>query len=128
MTEKTKTIVVKGGNFPFSKVVKAGGAIYVSGVVGRDDATQEIPFSAADQARIALTKIQNLLSQANADMDDVVKATIFLTDMRYFADVNTVYRSFFSDDQMPARSCVAVSSLPDPEAKVEIEVIAEASL
>lgn len=127
MTEKTKTIIVKGGDFPFSKVVKASGAIYVSGVVGRDDATQEIPFSVAEQARIALTKIQNLLSQANADMDDVVKATIFLTDMRYFADVNSIYREFFSADKMPARSCVAVTALPDSEAKVEIEVIAEAS-
>ena len=128
MKEKTKTIIVKGGAFPFSKVVRVGKVLYVSGVVGRDEATQEIPFSAADQAKIALTKIQNLLSQADSSMDDVVKATIFLTDMRYFADVNTVYRTFFSEDQMPARSCVSVTGLPDPEAKVEIEVIAEANL
>ena len=122
----TKEIKIDGGKLPFSKVVQAGGMVYVSGVVGRNDTTNAIPFSAAEQAEATMKKIQNLLEQSGSCWDNAVKVTIFVTDMRYFAEINSVYKNYFSEGKMPARSCVAVDGLPDAEAKVEIEVIAEA--
>lgn len=124
--ENRKEVVVDGGNLPFSKVVKSGTTVYVSGVVGRDDKDQTIPFGAADQTKNAMDKLSALLAQAGTCLDNALKVTIFVTDMRYFADVNSVYKNYFSVGKMPARSCVAVASLPDAEAKVEIEIIARA--
>jgi len=63
------------------------------------------------------------LRQASACLADVIKVTIYLTDMDGFTDVNRAYRTVFGAD-LPARTCVAVSSLPDPEAQVEIDVVA----
>ncbi len=123
MTEKK--VILDGGSWPFSKVVQKGSTVYISGMVGRNDADGTIPFSVADQTVVLMDKLQTLLGSVNATLDNALKITIFVTDMRYFAEVNAVYKNYFSEGQMPARSCVAVSSLPDPDAKVEMEVIAE---
>lgn len=120
-----KKVIVDGGSMPFSRVVQKGSTVYISGLVGRSDADGTIPFSAADQTKVLMDKLQVLLGTVNASLDNALKITIFLTDMRYFNEINAVYRTYFSEGQMPARSCVAVSALPDADAKIEIEVIAE---
>ena len=125
MMQTEKKVIVDGGSMPFSKVVQKGSTVYISGMVGRSDADGTIPFSAADQTRVLMDKLSTLLGTAGASLDNALKITIFVTDMRYFAEVNEVYRTYFSEGQMPARSCVAVSALPDADAKVEMEVIAE---
>lgn len=120
-----KKVIVDGGSMPFSKMVQKGTTVYISGLVGRNDADGTIPFSAADQTKVLMEKLQALLGTVNATLDNALKVTVFVTDMRYFAEVNEVYRTYFTAGNMPARSCVAVSSLPDADAKVEIEMIAE---
>ncbi len=120
-----KKVIVDGGGMPFSKVVRKGSTVYISGMVGRNDADGSIPFTASDQTAVLMDKIRALLGAVNATWDNALKVTIFVTDMRYFAEVNTVYKTYFSEGQMPARSCVAVTALPDADAKVEMEVIAE---
>ena len=120
-----KKVIVDGGGMPFSKVVRKGSAVYISGMVGRNDADGSIPFTASDQTAVLMDKIRDLLGTVNAGWDNALKVTIFVTDMRYFSEVNAVYQTYFSEGQMPARSCVAVTALPDADAKVEMEVIAE---
>ena len=120
-----KKVIVDGGQMPFSKVVQKGSTVYISGMVGRNDSDGTIPFSAADQTKVLMNKLQLLLASVNATLDNALKITIFVTDMRYFSEINAVYKTFFSEGQMPARSCVAVTALPDADAKVEMEVIAE---
>ena len=120
-----KKVIVEGGQMPFSKVVQKGSTVYISGMVGRNDSDGTIPFSAADQTKVLMNKLQSLLAAVNATLDNALKITIFVTDMRYFSEINAVYKTFFSEGQMPARSCVAVTALPDADAKVEMEVIAE---
>ncbi len=75
------------------------------------------------QTRQTLLTIQKQLELAGTSLARVLKVTVFLIDMRQFEAMNAVYREFFSGD-LPARSCIGVTALPDKEALIEIEVVA----
>jgi 2-iminobutanoate/2-iminopropanoate deaminase len=75
------------------------------------------------QTRQTLANIDAQLRQAGLSQDCVLKVTVYLTDMGSFGEMNRAYSSFFRGG-FPARSCVGVSALPDPEALVEIEAVA----
>jgi len=112
------------GNLPFSRYVAVGNTVYVSGIVGRDPVSHELERDNVEgQTRVALRVIESILGEAGASLGDVVKATIFVTDMSRYGEVNVAYRDAFGT-QLPARTCVEVKSLPDPEAQVEIDVVA----
>lgn len=112
------------GDLPFSRFVKGGDTIYVSGIVGRDPVSRDLAGDdVGEQTRVALHVTEDILREAGAKLADVVKATIFITDMARYEEVNTAYRIAFGKD-LPARTCVEVACLPDPEARVEIDVIA----
>ena len=109
---------------PYSPAVGCGPLVFISGNVGRDPGSGEIAKGDIDsQTRQTMRNIAVHLEKAGSSFDQAVKATIFITDMDLFAEMNKAYSSFFSDDP-PARSCVEVVRLPDPEALVEIELIA----
>jgi 2-iminobutanoate/2-iminopropanoate deaminase len=99
-----------------------GGLLFLSGQVPLDAQGQVVGDIAAEQARQALLNLRSLLEDAGTFMDNVLKTTIFLTDMADFAAVNEVYAEFFTAP-FPARSTVAVAALPKG-VKVEIEAIA----
>ena len=107
---------------PYSQAVKVDGFIYVSGQLPLDAKTGLMPEDIKDQTRQSLENIKAILKEAGATMNDVVKSTVFLADMSYFAPMNEVYGEFFSG-VFPARAAFAVKELPK-QAKVEIEVIA----
>ncbi|MGQ9531898.1 MAG: RidA family protein [Desulfotomaculales bacterium] len=108
---------------PYSQAVRAGDWLFLSGQVPLDPATGElVGEDAAAQAARVLENIGAILRAADMDYADVVKTTIFLTDLRDFAAVNEVYARYFSE-RPPARSTVQVSALPKG-ARVEIEAIA----
>ena len=112
------------GNLPFSRYVAVGNAVYVSGIVGRDPVSNELERNNVEaQTRSALTVIESILEEAGASLGEVVKATIYVTDMLRYDEVNIAYREAFGT-QLPARTCVEVKRLPDPEAQVEIDVVA----
>ena len=75
-----------------------------------------------EQTKQSLTNVTNVLAEAGIDLSHVVKTTVFLSDMANFAAMNEVYSTFFSEP-FPARSAVAVKTLPK-NALVEIEVVA----
>ncbi len=107
---------------PYSQAVKGGGFLFTSGQLGIDSSTGEIPASVELQTRHALANLAVILEASGARISDVVKTTIFLTDMADFALVNEIYGEFFTAAK-PARSCVAVAALPKG-GKVEIECVA----
>ena len=108
---------------PYVQAIEANGTLYVSGQLGINMETGEIPEDVADQARCSLKNMSEILAEAGIDYKYVIKTTIFLTDMGDFGTVNEVYGEFFQGEN-PARSCVAVKTLPK-DGKVEIECIAD---
>jgi 2-iminobutanoate/2-iminopropanoate deaminase len=97
--------------------------LFVSGQVAIDPANNEvIKGSVGDEARQVMKNIEMLLTESGYGFADIVKTTIFLTDMKYFAEVNEVYGACFNAD-FPARETVAVLGLPK-NVNVEISVTA----
>jgi 2-iminobutanoate/2-iminopropanoate deaminase len=108
---------------PYSQAIEAGPLVYLSGQLPVDPATGSFPEGGIkEQARQSLLNIQAVLQAAGLDLCNVVKTTVFMADMQDFAEMNSVYSTFFSEPY-PARSAVAVKALPKG-ALVEIEVVA----
>ena len=106
----------------YCHVVRGGDHVWVSGVVGID-ADGNIPAGTVDQFRIALASIDACLRQAGARVDQIVKVSIFMTDISERAAINPLRIEYFGDN-LPASTLVEVSKLVDPALKVEIEAIA----
>ncbi len=111
------------GKNPLSSAIKAGDFLFASGQLGVDKTTGAIPETAADQTRNCLRNFGPILESAGIGYQDVVKVTVYLTDMGDFNGMNEAYAEFFSFDP-PARSTVGVQALVKDEYKVEIELIA----
>ncbi len=108
---------------PYSQAVKSGNILFVSGQMPVDPATGEIVAGdPAVKTTQCMKNVLAILEQAGLTADNIIKATIFLTDMNDFGQVNDAYADFFKDN-FPARSCVEVSRLPK-DVTVEIEVVA----
>jgi len=108
---------------PYSQAIQAGNLLFCSGQIPLDPVSGEIVAGGVrEQAEQVMTNIAAVLSAAGAGFDDVVKATIYLVDMKDFAVVNEVYGGCFPGHK-PARSTVAVQGLPRG-VLLEIEIIA----
>ncbi|MFW6124457.1 MAG: RidA family protein [Acidobacteriota bacterium] len=107
---------------PFSPAVRFGNLLFLSGSIGMDPETNEMPPDAGEQTKNCLERLGAILEQAHMDYSDVVKCTVYLTDLEDYAEMNKAYSSFFPEDP-PARACVQVAGLVR-EAKVEISMIA----
>ena len=107
---------------PYAQGVAAGKLIITSGQLPLDPATGAFPEGIKEQTRQSLTNVKAILEEGGADMKDVIKTTVFLSDMNDFAAMNGVYATFF-EGACPARSAVQVARLPK-DAMVEIECIA----
>lgn len=108
---------------PYSQGVKAGGLVFFSGQISLDPVTGLLQGKdIAEQTELVMENIAGLLAAAGLEFADVVKSTIFLTDLANFATVNEIYGRRFPVNP-PARSTVEVKGLPKGAA-VEIEVTA----
>lgn len=108
---------------PYSQAVALGDFLFCSGQVSIDPKTNEVFLGdIQEQARMVMENLSAVLKTNQMNFSNVVKTTIFLTDMNNFAKVNEVYAKYFNE-QPPARSTIAVSGLPKG-VHVEIEVIA----
>ena len=110
---------------PYSQGIKAGSLIITSGQLPIDPATGAFPATIEEQTRQSLTNCKAVLEAAGAAMENVIKTTVFLSDMNNFGAMNEVYAEFFGEGGYPSRSAVEVARLPK-DALVEIEVIAVA--
>lgn len=107
---------------PYSQGMKAGSLVITSGQLPIDLATGAFPDGIEAQTRQSLTNCKAVLEAAGLGMANVIKTTVFLSDMNNFAAMNGVYATFF-EGACPARSAVEVARLPK-DALVEIECIA----
>lgn len=107
---------------PYSQGITAGGFAFTSGQLPATLSGEVISDDITNATRQSLNNVKAVLSAAGAAMTDVVKVTVFLTDMADFAQMNEVYKGFFSEP-FPARSCIQVAALPKG-ARVEIEATA----
>ena len=108
---------------PYSQAVLVKDMLFVSGQVAFEPSTGKlITINIIKETNQVMNNIMQILKEAGMDFSNVVKTTIFLTDMNNFSNVNEVYATFFKE-KFPARETVEVSKLPK-EVSVEISVIA----
>jgi len=104
-----------------SQAVVAGAYVFLSGQIPIDSNGTPLQGSIADKTHACCKSVQAVLSAAGSDISRVAKVTVFLDDMKNFAEFNSVYGTYFT--HKPARSCVAVKTLPK-NLEVEIECVA----
>jgi enamine deaminase RidA (YjgF/YER057c/UK114 family) len=107
----------------WSNCLVVDGVAYVAGMTAQGEDGRVLSGDEYEQARIIFTKIRNLLEAAGGGMGDVVKVTIFVTDITQRGKVWAARREFFAGD-FPASTLVQVAALAEPAIKVEIEAIA----
>ncbi len=108
---------------PYSQAIWAGNFLFLSGQIPLEPETGElVKGDVRQQTRQVLENIKGVLESQNLGMEDVVKVTIFLKNIKDFSQVNEVYSSYFRSSP-PARSTVGVAALPR-DANIEIEAIA----
>ena len=108
---------------PYSSAVVVGNLVYVSGQSGRDPQTDAVSEDVEVQTEVCLRNVAMILEAAGSDLSHVVRCGVFLVDMRDFKKMNGVYARMFGAHR-PARTTVAVSELPGPGLKVEIDAVA----
>lgn len=111
---------------PYSQAVRAGDFIFTSGQLGIDPVSKALRSDVVPQAEQALDNLAAILAAAGCTFADVVKTTIFVTDLAYFQAINTAYGARFKGNP-PARSTVQVAALP-LGGLVEIEMVAYAPI
>lgn len=107
---------------PYAQGVRAGDTVYVSGQIGLDPETGTLAPTDTQELMQALKNAEAVLQAAGLVRTDIVKVTLYVTDMGRFAALNEVYAEFFADHR-PARSAVEAAALPKGAA-VEVDVIA----
>ncbi|NDV46745.1 RidA family protein [Paludibacter sp. 221] len=109
---------------PYSQAIEVNGTLYISGQIPVNPATGQIDATdIAEQTEQVFKNIEAILTEAGYTFSDVVKHTVFLTNISYFGAMNEVYKSVYQSGYYPARSAFAVKDLP-AGALVEIETIA----
>ncbi len=107
---------------PYSQATVANGFIFCSGQLGIDPETEGLESGIEAQTHQALKNLREVLKAADSNLDYVVKATIFITNMYYFPKINKIYEQYFPEHK-PARATVEVSNLPKG-ALIEIDAVA----
>jgi len=107
---------------PFSPAVRVGNVLYLAGQIGTRDG-RVVPGGIGPETRQTLQNIKDVLEKNGSDMEHVVKCTVFLADIKEWAAMNEVYRTFFKEGKYPARSAFGATGLA-LDARTEIECIA----
>lgn len=119
--KKVETTLAPGAIGPYSQGIAANGLVFTSGQIPVDPANGEIAEGIAAQAAQSCKNVKAILEAAGSDLTKVIKTTCFLANMDDFAAFNEVYATYFTGK--PARSCVAVKTLPK-NVLCEVEAIA----
>ena len=111
---------------PFSHAVRAGGFLFVTGQMPTllNDPTKLVEGDITSQTHQVMKNLKTVLSSANASLENVVFVRIYLVNFQDFDKMNAVYKSYFSSDKLPARTCIGVTGLA-VGASVEIDLIAK---
>ena len=106
-----------------SDFVRVGNILYLSGKLGTDSTGNLAPGGIGPETKQTMENIKTVLDKNGSSMDNVIKCTVMLADIKEWADMNTVYVTFFKKERLPARSALGVSGLVR-NARVEIECMA----
>ena len=110
---------------PYNQAILTDGTLYMSGQVAMDVTTKKMIIGTIEQeTEKVMENIKAILNEVDFTFENVIKTTIFITDMQNFSKVNKSYGKFFNESTAPARETVEVSALP-LGANVEISVIAK---
>jgi 2-iminobutanoate/2-iminopropanoate deaminase len=113
---------------PFSSAKKVGNMIFVSGQIPKNPQTGKWGTNIIEQTKICLDRIKSILTENGAKVSDIVKTTVFLTNMDHYADMNETYVQFFKENNVtmnfPARSVVEVGRLMYSEWYIELDCVA----
>lgn len=110
---------------PISKSLVSNGFLFISGQIGSAGG-QLVTTSFADEVRQVFANIETILQEHGLTFGHIVSVTVYLTDMRYFDELNAVYETYFAG-RYPTRTCLAVAGLPK-QARVELTTIASLKL
>ena len=127
MIDHTRTVIIPEGGAkplgPYSPGIRAGRLVFASGTTGMDPETGSlVDGGVAEETRQALANLSKVLEAGGSSIGNVMKTTVFMTNLQEFATMNEAYGEVFADDP-PARSTIQVTALPGG-ASVEIEAIA----
>jgi 2-iminobutanoate/2-iminopropanoate deaminase len=122
MMKKVHTTEAPAAIGPYSQGIVYNNLFFSSGQIPLTKEGEMVDGDVKEQTHQVFSNLKAVLNEAGSSLEQVIKATVFIKDMKEFADINEVYGQYFSDHK-PARSCVEVARLPK-DAKVEIEVIA----
>ena len=109
---------------PYNQAVLSGNTLYTSGQIAIDPSSGELKNnSIKEETSLVMENMRAVLAAANMTFENVVKTSIFISDMRSFSEINEVYGSYFNEESAPARETVEVANLPK-FVNVEISMIA----
>ncbi|MDG2151129.1 MAG: Rid family detoxifying hydrolase [Polaribacter sp.] len=109
---------------PYNQAVLSGNILYTSGQIAANPKTGEIVLSSIlEETKQVMENLKEVLAAAEMTFENVVKTSIFISDMNNFEEINTVYAKYFNDETAPARETVEVANLPK-FVNVEISAIA----
>jgi len=111
---------------PYNQAIFKNNMLFISGQIALDPNSMNLNNSSIkEETHQVMKNLRNILNEVNMDFKNVVKSSIFLSDMDHFNDVNEVYGSYLKEGQEPARETIAVKTLP-MKVNVEISMIAVA--
>ena len=110
---------------PYNQAIKTGNILFISGQVAMDPENNNelVKSSINDETHQVMKNLSAILKEVDMGFTNVVKTTIFLSDMSFFKEVNKIYGSYLKEGEEPARETIAVKTLPK-EVNVEISMIA----
>ena len=109
---------------PYNQAVLSGNTLYTSGQIAIDPSSGELKNnSIKEETSLVIENMKAVLAAANMTFENVIKTSIFISDMRSFSEINEVYGSYFNEESAPARETVEVANLPK-FVNVEISMIA----
>jgi 2-iminobutanoate/2-iminopropanoate deaminase len=109
---------------PYNQAILAGETLYISGQIALNPSTNELVLdSIKEETKQVMENLKAILNEVNLTFENVVKSSIFISDMNNFAAINQVYGSYFNVETAPARETVEVAQLPK-SVNVEISMIA----
>lgn len=109
---------------PYNQAIIHNGTLYASGQIAINTATGElVTGSIEEETRQVMENIRAILNEADLSFEDVIKCSVFVSDMNNYSRINAVYAEYFNEDTAPARELVEVANLPK-FVNIEISVIA----
>ncbi|MDB2336594.1 RidA family protein [Flavobacteriaceae bacterium] len=109
---------------PYNQAILSGNTLYTSGQIAIDPSTGKLKIATIEEeTTLVMENMKAVLAAAEMTFDNVIKTSIFISDMENFSEINTIYGRYFNEDTAPARETVEVANLPK-YVNVEISMIA----